>query len=92
MRAVGSFIIVTDEETFQKNDLGLVISETVDNNVRYLIGKVVTTGEDVKEINEGALVYYDKVAGSPIRISGKKYIAIRERDVVVTVDEPDTTI
>lgn len=92
MRAVGSFIIVTDEETFQKNDLGLVISETVDNNVRYLIGKVVTTGEDVKEINEGALVYYDKVAGSPIRISGKKYIAIRERDVVVTVDEPDTAI
>jgi co-chaperonin GroES (HSP10) len=92
MRAVGSFIIVTDEETYQKNDLGLVISEAVDNNVRYLIGKVVTTGDDVKEINEGALVYYDKVAGSPIRIKGEKFIAIRERDVVVTIDESHTSI
>ena len=92
MSAVGSIIIVTDEETFQKNDLGLVISEAVDNNVRYLIGKVVTTGDDVKEINEGSLVYYDKVAGSPIRIKGEKFIAIRERDVVVTIDEPHTSI
>lgn len=92
MRAVGSFIIVTDEETFQKNDLGLIITESVDNNVRYLIGKVVTVGDDVKEINVGSLVYYDKVSGSPIRIEGKKFIAIRERDVVVTVDEPNTSI
>lgn len=92
MRAVGSFIIVTNEETYQTNDLGLVISESADNNVRYLIGKVVTTGDDVKEIKKGSIVYYDKVSGSPIRINGTKYIAIRERDVVVTVDETDTAI
>lgn len=92
MRAVGSFIIVTDEETHQKNDLGLIISESVDQNVRYLIGKVVTVGEDVKEINKNSLVYYDKVAGSPIRINGVKYIAIRERDVVITVDEPVSAV
>lgn len=92
MRAVGSFIIVTDEETHQKNDLGLIISESVDQNVRYLIGKVVTVGEEVKEVRKDALVYYDKVAGSPVRIEGVKYVAIRERDVVITVDEPISAI
>jgi co-chaperonin GroES (HSP10) len=92
MRAVGSFIIVTNQETYQKNDLGLIISESVDQNVRYLVGKVITTGDEVKEINVGSFVYYDKVAGSPIRINGEKFIAIRERDVVITVDEPISSI
>lgn len=86
MKAVGNYIIVKDEPVQQKNSLGLVLTEDTDDNIRYIIGEVVTVGADVKEISKGAKVYFDKVAGSNIRVDGVKYKAIRERDVVITID------
>ena len=87
MRAVGDYVIVHDDEIQQTNDLGLVITEQSDNNIRYTIGKVVTVGGDVKEIKAKSVVYFDKMAGSSFRYKGDRYKAIRERDVVITVDE-----
>ena len=92
MKAEGDFIIVEDGEVYQKNELGLIISDKSDLNVRYIIGKVITIGELVKEVKEGMVVYFDKVAGSDIRIKGDKYKAIRERDVVVMLDDANTSI
>ena len=60
--------------------------------MRYIIGKVITIGELVKEVKEGMVVYFDKVAGSDIRIKGDKYKAISERDVVVMLDDANTSI
>ena len=56
MKAVGSYIIVKDEEVIQKNDLGLIITEESDNNIRYIIGEVVSVGADVKEVEVGGKV------------------------------------
>ena len=92
MKAVGDFIIVEDGEVYQKNELGLIISDKSDLNMRYIIGKVITIGELVKEVKEGMVVYFDKVAGSDIRIKGDKYKAIRERDVVVMLADANTSI
>ena len=92
MKAEGDFIIVEDGEVYQKNELGLIISDKSDLNMRYIIGKVITIGELVKEVKEGMVVYFDKVAGSDIRIKGDKYKAIRERDVVVMLDDANTSI
>jgi co-chaperonin GroES (HSP10) len=92
MKAVGSYIIVKDEEVIQKNDLGLIITEESDNNIRYIIGEVVSVGADVKEVEVGGKVYFDKIAGSSLRVNGKKLKAIRERDVVVILDNADSII
>ena len=92
MKAVGSFIIVRDEEVVQKNELGLIMTEKSDNNIRYVIGEVVTVGDDVKEVFPGQLVYFDKISGSELRLKGEKFKAIRERDVVVTMDDVDSAI
>ena len=92
MKAVGDFIIVEDGEVYQKNELGLIISDKSDLNMRYIIVKVITIGELVKEVKEGMVVYFDNVAGSDIRIKGDKYKAIRERDVVVMLDDANTSI
>lgn len=92
MKAVGSFIIIKDEEVIHKNELGLIMTEKSDNNIRYIIGEVMTVGEDVKEVTPGQFVYFDKIAGSEIRIKGDKFKAIRERDVVVTMDNVDSVI
>ena len=61
MKAVGKFVIVRDEEVIQKNDLGLIITEQSDQNIRYIIGEVVSCGDDVKEVKPGQYVYFDKV-------------------------------
>lgn len=92
MKAVGSFIIIRDEEVIQKNELGLIMTEKSDNNIRYIIGEVITVGDDVKEVTPGQFVYFDKISGSELRIKGDKLKAIRERDVVVTLDNVDSVI
>jgi co-chaperonin GroES (HSP10) len=92
MKAVGSYIIVKDEEVIQKNDLGLIITEESDNNIRYIIGEVISVGADVKEVEVGGKVYFDKIAGSSLRVNGTKLKAIRERDVVVILDNADSII
>jgi co-chaperonin GroES (HSP10) len=92
MKAVGNFIIIKDNEVVQKNELGLIITEKSDNNIRYIVGEVITVGEDVKEVHPGQFVYFDKIAGSELRIKGDKFKAIRERDVVVTIDDVNTVI
>lgn len=92
MKAVGSFIIVRDEEVVQKNELGLIITEKSDNNIRYVIGEVISVGDDVKEVIPGQFVYFDKIAGSELRIKGDKFKAIREKDVVVTMNNANSTI
>jgi co-chaperonin GroES (HSP10) len=92
MKAVGNFIIIKDDEVVQKNELGLIITEKSDNNIRYIIGEVISVGDDVKEVSPGQFVYFDKIAGSELRVKGDKYKAIREKDVVVTMDNVDSSI
>ena len=53
MKAVGKFIIVQDDEVVQKNELGLIITQDSDINIRYVIGKVITVGGEVKEVEAG---------------------------------------
>jgi co-chaperonin GroES (HSP10) len=45
----------------------------------------MSVGDQVKAVEVGDRVYFDKIAGSRIRLNGKKYIAIRQSDVVVTI-------
>jgi|TARA_R110002153_G_scaffold211784_1_gene364371 co-chaperonin GroES (HSP10) len=92
MKAVGSYIIIKDEEVIQKNDLGLIITEESDTNIRYIIGEVVSVGSEVKEVEVGGRVYFDKIAGSNLRVNGQKLKAIRERDVVVILGNADSII
>ena len=92
MKAVGSYIIIKDEEVIQKNDLGLIITEQSDTNIRYIIGEVVSVGSEVKEVEVGGRVYFDKIAGSNLRVNGQKLKAIRERDVVVILGNADSII
>jgi co-chaperonin GroES (HSP10) len=92
MKAIGNYIIVTDKEVVQKNSLGLIISEGSDQNIRYIEGTVISVGDLVKSVEVGDQIYFDKVAGSKIRLRGQKYIAIREGDVVVTLGDADSVI
>ena len=84
MRAIGKYIVVDPiKETETKTKGGLLLAESQREDVRYRRAKVVEPGSDVKVLNKGDEVYYDKAAGFNIEIKKDQYKVIKEQDVVI---------
>jgi co-chaperonin GroES (HSP10) len=83
MKALGKYIVIKKivEEKTSKSGLVLTASDLAD--LRYSKGKVQLVGTEIKYINEGDIVYYDKVAAFDIRLDGVMHSVIKENDVVV---------
>lgn len=83
MKAVNNYIIIDLIKNQPKKVGGLILTEEVDSDNRYLKAKVVSVGNLVEGINEGDTVYYDKHAGNGIQHKNKFYGVIRSGDVVL---------
>jgi|TARA_R100000455_G_scaffold30335_1_gene21298 co-chaperonin GroES (HSP10) len=83
MKAVNHYIIIDLIKKQPKKVAGLILTEDVDSDNRYLKAKVVSVGNLVEGINEGDTVYYDKHAGHGIQHKDKFYGVIRSGDVVL---------
>jgi len=84
MKAVGKYIVINPiKETETKTKGGLLLSESQREDVRYRRAKVIEPGSDVKVLNKGDEVYYDKAAGFNIEIKKDRYKVIKEQDVVI---------
>ena len=83
MKAVNNYIIIDLIKNQPKKVGGLILTEEVDIDNRYLKAKVVSIGNLVEGINEGDTVYYDKHAGHGIQHKNKFYGVIRSGDVVL---------
>jgi len=83
MKAVNNYIIIDLIKNQPKKVGGLILTEEVDSDNRYLKAKVVSIGNLVEGINEGDTVYYDKHAGHGIQHKNKFYGVIRSGDVVL---------
>jgi len=83
MKAVNNYIIIDLIKNQPKKVGGLILTEEVDSDNRYLKAKVVSVGNLVEGINEGDTVYYDKHAGHGIQHKNKFYGVIRSGDVVL---------
>ena len=83
MKAVNNYIIIDLIKNQPKKVGGLILTEEVDSDNRYLKAKVVSIGYLVEGINEGDTVYYDKHAGHGIQHKNKFYGVIRSGDVVL---------
>ena len=85
MKALGSFVLLEEVKEEIKNDMGLVVTASSEQKIRYKLAKVITTGEDVNGINAGDSVYYDTAAGSDIRLDGKRLVVVHDRGVVIVL-------
>lgn len=85
MKAIGSYVVVENQQEEVKTKGGLILTEANEMNMRYKLAKVVSSGEDVKDLSSGDMIYFDSTAGSDIRIDGVKYIVVHERQVVVKI-------
>ena len=83
MKAVNNYIIVETIKTEPKKIAGLIMTEELDSDNRYIKAKVVSTGDLVKVIEKDNIVYYDKHAGHGVQYKDILYQVIRSGDVVL---------
>ena len=83
MQAVNNYIIVEKIKQGPKKVGGLILTEDVDTDNRYIKANVISVGNLVEGIKNNDVVYYDKHAGHGIQYKDTLYYVIRSMDVVL---------
>ena len=83
MKAVNQYIIVEKIKTEQKKVAGLIVTEDIDDDNRYIKAKAISVGNLVEGIKDNDIVYYDKHAGHGVQYKDILYQVIRSGDVVL---------
>ena len=83
MKAVNYYIIIDPIKEGPKKVGGLVLTDEVNEDNRYLKAKVISIGNLVEGIKEDDIIYYDKHAGHDISWKDALYRVIRDGDVVL---------
>ena len=83
MKAVNHYIIIDLIKQDTKKVGGLILTDDLNEDNRYLKAKVVSVGNLVEGIHIDDIVYYDKHAGHGIQHKDKFYGVIKQMDVVL---------
>ena len=83
MQAVNNYIIVEKIKQGPKKVGGLILTEDIDEDNRYIKANVISVGNLVEGIKDNDVVYYDKHAGHGMQHKDKLYYVIQSRDVVL---------
>ena len=83
MKAINNYIIVENIKEGPKKIAGLIMTEDIDSDNRYIKAKVVSTGNLVEGIKNNDIIYYDKHAGHGVQYKDILYQVIRSGDVVL---------
>ena len=83
MKAVNHYLIIDPIKEGPKKVGGLILTDEVNEDNRYIKAKVISIGNLVEGIKENDVVYYDKHAGHGIQHKDKFYGVIKQNDVVL---------
>jgi co-chaperonin GroES (HSP10) len=83
MKAVNHYIIVQNIKEEPKKVAGLIMTEELDDDNRYIKAEVISAGNLVEGIKQKDVVYYDKHAGHGVQYKSILYHVIRSGDVVL---------
>ena len=83
MQAVNLYIVVEKIKEEPKKVAGLILTNKVDSDNRYIKAKVISKGNLVEGIDDNSIIYYDKHAGHGIHWKEKLYQVIKIQDVVL---------
>ena len=83
MKAINNYVVVDKIKTEQKKVAGLILTEDIDEDNRYIKANVISVGNFVEGIEDNDMVYYDKHAGHGIQYKDKLYFVIRASDIVL---------
>ena len=76
-------MLVDKVKTEPKKVAGLIMTEDLDEDNRYIKAKVISTGNLVEGIKDGDVIHYDKHAGHGIQYKDKLYFVIKAIDIVL---------
>ena len=83
MKAVNQYIIIDPIKQQEKRVGGLILTDELNEDNRYLKAKVISIGNYVEGIVEGDIVYYDRHAGHGVQHKDNFYGVIQQKDVVL---------
>jgi co-chaperonin GroES (HSP10) len=83
MKAINNYLVVEKIKEGMKDVGGLLLTDKLDSDNRYLKAKIISTGNLVEGLQDGEIVYYDRHAGHGISYKDKLYQVIRSQDVVL---------
>ena len=83
MKAVNHYLIIEPIKEGPKKVGGLILTDEVNEDNRYLKAKVISIGNLVEGIKQDDVIYYDKHAGHGIQHKDKFYGVIKQMDVVL---------
>ena len=83
MKAINYYVVVDKIKDEQKKVAGLIVTEDLDKDNRYIKAKVVSVGNLVEGVTDGDTIHYDKHAGHGIQYKDKLYFVIKVSDIVL---------
>jgi co-chaperonin GroES (HSP10) len=83
MKAIGSYILVNRIDSKQKEVNGLLYTEKLDVDNRYVKGEIISAGEKVAVLKQGDIIYYDRRKTDSIDHEENTYYVIRDADVIL---------
>ena len=84
MKAIGNNIIISLKKTgLSKTEGGLLLAEKDKENIRYKEAMIASVSDEIKVVQSGDKILYDKAAGHGIELDGEKYMVIKLQDIVV---------
>ena len=83
MKAVNHYIIIEQIKEGPKKVGGLILTDEVNEDNRYIKANVISVGNLVEGVKDGDVIHYDKHAGHGIQYKDKLYFVIRASDIVL---------
>lgn len=93
LKPLGDRIVIEPQEKEEKTASGIVLPDTAKEKpqegrvVAVGAGKVSDKGERIAlDVKEGEKVIYSKYAGTEVKYDGKKYLVVRQDDVLAVIE------
>ena len=83
MKAINYYVVVDKVKDEQRKVAGLIVTEDLDKDNRYIKAKVISVGNLVEGVVDGDVIHYDKHAGHGIQYKDKLYFVIKVSDIVL---------
>jgi len=83
MKAIGNYILVNRIDCKQKEVNGLLYTEKLDVDNRYVKGEIISAGDKVAVLKQGDIIYYDRHRTDTIDHEENTYYVIKDVDLIV---------